>query len=143
MPYIAQGAVGRLPHLRVFGGDYPTKDGTGIRDYIHVVDLALGHLAALEKLKQDPGCIAYNLGTGVGSTVLEMIEAFSKAVGRKLPYEIVERRAGDVTNLTALPLLANTELKWKAVRNLEQMCADLWRWQSGNPYGYESKESTN
>ncbi|ORX94982.1 UDP-galactose 4-epimerase [Basidiobolus meristosporus CBS 931.73] len=140
MPYIAQVAVGRLPYLRVFGGDYPTKDGTGIRDYIHVVDLALGHLAALEKLKQDPGCIAYNLGTGVGSTVLEMIQAFSTAVGRKLPYEIVERRAGDVTNLTALPQLANQELKWKATRDLEQMCADLWRWQSGNPYGYGSPE---
>ncbi|KAK9722586.1 UDP-glucose-4-epimerase [Basidiobolus ranarum] len=142
MPYIAQVAVGRLPCLRVFGGDYPTKDGTSIRDYIHVVDLALGHLAALEKLNQNPGCVVYNLGSGVGSTVLDMVKAFSTVVGRDLPYKIVERRAGDVTNLTALPELANKELNWKATRGLEEICADLWRWQNNNPYGYASKENS-
>lgn len=107
------------------------------RDYIHVVDLAKGHLAALQKLEENPGCVEYNLGTGVGSTVLEMIHAFNKAVGRDLPYKIVVRRAGDVPNLTADPTLANKELNWKAELTLEDACNSLWNWQSSNPNGLE------
>jgi UDP-glucose 4-epimerase len=108
------------------------------RDYIHVVDLSLGHLAALEKLNSKPGCVEYNLGTGHGSTVIDMIEAFSKAVGRDLPYKICPRRAGDVTNLTADPRKANHELNWKAEKSLEEMCESLWTWQSQNPTGFEN-----
>ncbi|KAL1921339.1 uncharacterized protein VTP21DRAFT_11055 [Calcarisporiella thermophila] len=137
MPYLAQVAVGKREYLSVFGNDYKTKDGTGIRDYIHVVDLALGHLAALNKLKENPGCVIYNLGTGTGYTVLDMVHAFSEAVGRDLPYKFTPRRAGDVTNLTADPALANKELNWRAERSLDVMCEDLWRWQSNNPHGYE------
>ncbi|KAF7724843.1 UDP-glucose-4-epimerase [Apophysomyces ossiformis] len=137
MPFLAQVAIGKREFLSVFGNDYPTKDGTAIRDYIHVVDLAKGHLAALKKLNDDIGCVEYNLGTGQGNTVLEMVQAFSKAVGRDLPYKIVERRAGDVTNLTANPAKANAELNWKAEATIEESCASLWNWQSKNPNGLE------
>jgi UDP-glucose 4-epimerase len=136
MPYVMQVATGRLPHVRVFGGDYPTRDGTGVRDYIHVADLAAGHRAALER--PAPGCRAVNLGTGRGHTVLEVIAAASRAVGRDLPYEIVERRPGDVTATWADPALAAELLGWKAERDLEAMAADHWRWQSGNPQGYRT-----
>ncbi|KAG5458213.1 MAG: UDP-glucose 4-epimerase [Olpidium bornovanus] len=138
MPFTAQVAIGQRDHVSVFGNDYETRDGTGIRDYLHVVDLARGHLAALRKLEslEKPSCLVYNLGTGRGSTVLEMIAAMSKAVGRQIPYKIVGRRPGDVRDLTADPTLANRELNWKAEVTLDQMCADLWRWQSNNPHGY-------
>ncbi len=136
VPYIAQVAVGKLQQLSVFGGDYPTKDGTGVRDYIHVVDLAMGHLKALDKLKQNPGVAAYNLGTGKGSSVLEMLEAFSKACGKQVPYKIVARRPGDVAACYADPAFAENELGWKAVRGVDEMTADTWRWQSQNPKGY-------
>ncbi len=137
MPYIAQVAVGKLPHLRVFGNDYPTLDGTGVRDYIHVVDLALGHLKALERLNTNPGLVTYNLGTGRGYSVLEVVAAFERASGRKIPYQIVERRPGDVAVTYADPSRANRELNWAAERGLDEMCADTWRWQSANPNGYE------
>lgn len=137
MPYIAQVAVGKLPYLRVFGNDYPTPDGTGVRDYIHVVDLALGHLKALEKLSTNPGLVTYNLGTGRGYSVLEVVRAFERASGRKIPYQIVERRPGDVAITYADPSRANRELGWMAERGLDEMCADAWRWQSANPNGYE------
>ncbi|KAI9300935.1 UDP-glucose 4-epimerase [Cunninghamella echinulata] len=139
IPYLSQVAIGKRECLSVFGNDYPTKDGTAIRDYIHVVDLANGHLAALEKLNDKPGCVEYNLGTGHGSTVLEMVQAFSKAVGRDLPYKIVDRRPGDVTNLTANPEKANKELNWKAKYSLEETCASVWNWQSKNPNGFEDQ----
>ncbi|KAI8877432.1 UDP-glucose 4-epimerase [Backusella circina FSU 941] len=137
MPFLAQVAVGKREFLSVFGDDYPTRDGTCIRDYIHVVDLARGHLAALDKLEENPGCVEYNLGTGVGSTVLEMIKAFDKAVGRELPYKLVARRAGDVPDLTADPTKANSELNWKATHTLDEACASLWNWQSKNPNGLD------
>ncbi|KAG2177781.1 hypothetical protein INT43_003028 [Umbelopsis isabellina] len=130
MPYLAQVAVGKREELCIFGDDYKSKDGTAIRDYIHIVDLSIGHLAALEKLNENPGCIEYNLGTGQGTTVLEMVSAFSKAVGRDLPYKICPRRAGDVTNLTADPRKANKELNWKAELTLDDMCQSLWKWQT-------------
>ncbi|RMD73495.1 MAG: UDP-glucose 4-epimerase GalE [Lentisphaerae bacterium] len=136
MPYITQVAVGKLPKLRVFGNDYPTRDGTGVRDYIHVVDLAKGHLCALEKLMENPGTIICNLGTGRGYSVLEMIKAFARASGKEIPYEIVERRPGDVAECYADPSLAEKILGWKATRGIEEMCADAWRWQSRNPNGY-------
>ncbi len=136
VPYIAQVAVGKLPYLRVFGDDYPTRDGTGVRDYIHVVDLALGHLRALDKLAGQPGVVAYNLGTGQGSTVLEVVTAFERAGGREIPYKILPRRAGDVTAAYADPTKAERELGWKAERTLDDMCRDTWRWQSANPDGY-------
>ncbi len=138
MPYIAQVAVGRLKELAVFGDDYPTPDGTGVRDYIHVVDLALGHLRALEKLDQEPGVVTYNLGTGRGYSVLEMIHAFEKASGRPVPYRIAPRREGDIAQCWADPSLAGQELGWRATRGLDEMCADTWRWQSNNPDGYGS-----
>ncbi|KAG0236223.1 hypothetical protein BGW42_003868 [Actinomortierella wolfii] len=143
MPFLSQVAVGLRDKLTVFGKDYPTKDGTCVRDYLHVVDLAQGHVAALRKIEKDEaqnnyGCKAYNLGTGTGYTVLDMVQAFNKAVGRELPYEIAERRPGDVPNLTSDPRLANKELDWKAEKSLDQMCADLWRWQSNNPHGYNT-----
>ncbi|CAO3610344.1 unnamed protein product [Cunninghamella blakesleeana] len=137
MPYLAQVAIGKRECLSVFGSDYDTKDGTAIRDYIHVVDLADGHIAALEKLSENPGCVEYNLGTGVGSTVLDMVHAFNKAVGRELAYKIVDRRPGDVTNLTANPKKANEELNWKAKYSLDDACVSLWNWQSKNPNGLE------
>ncbi len=135
-PYITQVAVGRLPYLRVFGNDYPTPDGTGVRDYIHVVDLAIGHLRALEKLTQS-GLYIYNLGTGRGYSVLEVVQAFEKATGKAIPYQIVERRPGDVPIAYADPSLAQLELGWRAERGIEEMCVDAWRWQTKNPLGYE------
>ena len=137
VPYIAQVAVGRLPYLRVFGDDYPTPDGTGIRDYIHVVDLAVGHLKALEKLASKPGAVVYNLGTGRGNSVLEVVAAFERACGKPIPYRIVERRPGDLAVSYADPSKANRELGWSATRGIDEMCADVWRWQSANPNGYE------
>ena len=136
MPYIAQVAVDKRPQLSVFGDDYPTPDGTGVRDYIHVVDLAQGHLAALEKLNTAPGVVTYNLGTGRGYSVLEVVAAFEQASGRPVPYQIVERRPGDTAACYADPTLAQRELGWVAKLDLAQMCADTWRWQSQNPNGY-------
>lgn len=129
LPYVSQVAVGKLAKLSVFGGDYPTVDGTGVRDYIHVVDLALGHLKALEKLKSQPGVVTCNLGTGQGYSVLEMVAAFGKACGKPVPYQIVARRPGDIAACYADPSKAKAELGWQAERGLEQMCADAWRWQ--------------
>ncbi len=137
-PYIAQVAVGKLKELEVFGNDYPTPDGTGVRDYIHVVDLARGHLRALEKIGTGPGLVTYNLGTGRGYSVLEAIAAFSQACGKPIPHRIVDRRPGDVASSYADPALARRELGWQATRGLAEMCADAWRWQSGNPAGYDA-----
>lgn len=136
MPYIAQVAVGIREKVSVFGGDYPTPDGTGVRDYIHVVDLGAGHLAALEYLQDHGGLHTWNLGTGNGSSVLEVIQAFARTSERDIPYEIVDRRPGDVAASYADPTLAREEIGWKAERGLEQMVEDMWRWQSGNPNGY-------
>ena len=136
MPFVAQVAVGRREQLSVFGGDYPTPDGTGVRDYIHVVDLAEGHVAALKYVEQNPGVLTVNLGTGNGSSVLDMVRAFERASGREIPYQVVERRAGDIAECWADPALAEELLGWKATRSLEDMCADTWRWQEGNPRGY-------
>ncbi len=136
MPYITQVAIGRLPQLRVFGNDYPTPDGTGIRDYIHVVDLAAAHVCAVEKLAANQGVATYNLGTGRGSSVLEVIAAFEKATGVNIPYEVVGRRPGDVVAAYADPSQARAELGWVAQRNLEDMCRDGWNWQQKNPQGY-------
>ncbi len=136
MPYVSQVAVGKLQELSVFGNDYPTHDGTGVRDYIHVVDLALGHIKALEKLGTDPGLVIYNLGTGQGYSVLDMVAAFSEASGKKVAYRIVERRPGDVANCYADPGKALAELGWKAERGIGRMCEDTWRWQVQNPGGF-------
>lgn len=137
MPYIAQVAVGKRDRLRVFGGDYPTADGTGVRDYIHVVDLARGHLAALDALRGDAATsFTVNLGTGAGYSVLQTVRAFEAASGRPVPYEIVGRRPGDVTACYADPSLAARLLGWRAEYGIERMCADQWRWQSANPDGY-------
>lgn len=136
MPYVAQVAVGRRPHLSVFGGDYPTPDGTGVRDYIHVVDLARGHVAALNKLLQVGGVQTWNLGTGRGVSVLDMVHAFEAASGKAVPYRIVARRAGDVAQCWADPTRAAQVLGWHAEYDLPRMCADAWRWQAGNPEGY-------
>ncbi len=136
MPYIAQVAVGRLPHLRVFGDDYDTPDGTGVRDYIHVVDLVHGHLKALEFLAENPGIHVHNLGTGRGYSVLEVVEAFSRAAGKQIPYRITERRPGDAAQSYADPAKANRELGWQAAFDLERMCEDVWRWQTRRPQGY-------
>lgn len=130
MPYISQVAVGRLPRLSVFGGDYPTPDGTGVRDYIHVVDLAAGHLAALARLRQREGVLAVNLGTGKGTSVLEMIRAFEAASGRSIPYQVAARRPGDVAECWADPSHAYSELGWRARLVLSDMCVDAWRWQN-------------
>jgi len=137
LPYVSQVAVGKLSELSVFGNDYPTPDGTGVRDYIHVVDLALGHLKALEKLASNPGTVTYNLGTGRGYSVLEMVSAFEKASNKKVPYKIVGRRPGDISMCYADPSFAKEELGWVAERNLDEMCADTGKWQSTNPNGYE------
>ncbi|KAF2217285.1 hypothetical protein CERZMDRAFT_64549 [Cercospora zeae-maydis SCOH1-5] len=140
LPLLAQVAVGKREKLLVFGDDYASKDGTAIRDYLHVVDLAEGHVIALNYLRQNhPGVRAWNLGTGRGSTVYDMIKAFSKAVGRDLAYEVAPRRAGDVLDLTANPTRANTELQWKTKFTLEDACADLWRWTENNPQGYRQQ----
>jgi UDP-glucose 4-epimerase len=136
LPFVAQVAVGRRPSLAVFGNDYPTPDGTGIRDYIHVVDLAVGHLKAIDKLATDPGLAVYNLGTGKGSSVLDVVAAFEKASGRKVPYTVMPRRPGDIAACWADPSKAERELGWKAERDLDAMCADAWRWQSQNPDGF-------
>ena len=136
MPYVAQVAVGRRPHLNVFGGDYPTPDGTGVRDYIHVVDLARGHVAALNKLHQLAGVQTWNLGTGHGVSVIDMVRAFEAASGKPVPYEIVARRAGDVAQCWADTTLAARELGWRTEYDLARMCADAWRWQQANPEGY-------
>jgi UDP-glucose 4-epimerase len=138
MPYIMQVAVGRRDHLTVHGGDYPTPDGTAIRDYLHVVDLAEGHLAALDHLDRLDGAVAVNLGTGTGSSVLDVVGAASTAIGRDLPYEIGPRRPGDVVEVWADPSRAASLLGWRASRTLAEMCADHWRWQSENPTGYDS-----
>jgi len=135
-PFIAQVAVGQRQRLSVFGGDYPTPDGTGVRDYIHVVDLAKGHLCALQRLAQKSGCLAVNLGTGQGYSVLEMVKAFSQASGREIPYQIVQRRPGDIASCYADPALAQRELGWSAEKGLAEMCGDGWRWQMNNPKGY-------
>lgn len=136
VPYIAQVAVGRLDELQVFGSDYPTRDGTGVRDYIHVVDLAHGHIKALEKLATKPGIVTYNLGTGRGYSVLEMVEAFGKAAGKPVKYRLAPRRPGDAAECWADPSLASRELGWTAARDLHDMCRDVWAWQSRNPGGY-------
>lgn len=138
MPYISQVAVGKLEKLSVFGDDYATPDGTGVRDYIHVVDLAIGHIKALEKLQQNPGIVTYNLGTGHGYSVLDVVKAFEKASSRDIPYHITDRRPGDAASCYADPTKARKELGWKATRDLETMCRDAWRWQSHNPDGYKS-----
>ncbi len=137
MPYISQTAVGKRDLLQVFGGDYPTPDGTGVRDYIHVMDLAEGHLKALEHLDDFDKVMTINLGTGSGYSVLEMVKAFEQASGRKVPYKIVERRAGDIATCYADPSYAKEVLGWEASRGIEAMCQDAWRWQSQNPDGYE------
>ena len=137
MPFITKVAIGELKELSVFGDDYDTPDGTGVRDYIHVVDLAKGHLKALEKLKTDSGLVTYNLGTGIGYSVLDMVKAFSEASGREIPYKITARRPGDIATCYSDPSKANDELGWKAEKGIKEMCEDSWRWQSQNPKGYE------
>lgn len=137
MPYISQVAVGKREKLGVFGDDYDTPDGTGVRDYIHVVDLAVGHVKAIDYLLKNPGLEIINLGTGQGYSVLDMVKAFSKACGKEVPYEIKPRRAGDIAMCYADPAKAFKVLGWKAERNLDKMCEDAWRWQSQNPNGYE------
>ncbi|KNC79841.1 UDP-glucose 4-epimerase [Sphaeroforma arctica JP610] len=136
MPYVAQTAVGRREHVNVFGGDYDTPDGTGVRDYIHVVDLAKGHVAAHDRIKEKCGCKVYNLGTGKGYSVVDMIKAFEKACGRDIKYVVGPRRPGDVGSCYAKPDLAASDLKWTAQLGLDEMCADMWRWQQMNPNGF-------
>jgi len=150
LPYITQTLVGKLEYLRVFGNDYPTRDGTGVRDYVHVVDLADGHLAALEKLREneekrngakaslDERVLIYNMGTGTGYSVLEVVDSMNKASGKTVPYKITERRPGDAAQVVACPAKANKELKWYTRYDVNVMCADAWRWQSQNPDGYEN-----
>ncbi|MBM6614276.1 UDP-glucose 4-epimerase GalE [Desemzia sp. RIT804] len=136
MPYITQVAVGKRDHLSIFGNDYDTPDGTGVRDYIHVVDLAKGHLKAVKKVLETEQIEAYNLGTGVGYSVLDVVNNFEKATGQKVPYEVVERRPGDIGTCFSDAAKAGTELDWKAVLSLEDMCRDSWKWQNNNPNGY-------
>ncbi|MDQ9170680.1 UDP-glucose 4-epimerase GalE [Oxalobacteraceae bacterium R-40] len=138
MPYVAQVAIGRREKLSVFGNDYPTPDGTGVRDYIHVVDLARGHVAALNRLFSKDGLFTVNLGTGQGYSVLDAVRTFEQASERSVPYEIASRRPGDVASCYASPIAARELLNWRAEKNLKDMCVDLWRWQSMNPNGYES-----
>ncbi|XP_004082427.1 UDP-glucose 4-epimerase [Oryzias latipes] len=142
LPYVAQVAVGRRQCLSVFGNDYDTVDGTGVRDYIHVVDLSKGHIAALKKLKENCGCKVYNLGTGKGYSVLQVVKGMEKASGKEIPYKIAPRRGGDVASCYADPKLAEEELGWKAEFDMERMCADLWRWQSMNPTGFSKSTSS-
>jgi len=137
MPYVTQVAVGKREKLSVFGGDYPTHDGTGVRDYIHVVDLAIGHLKSLKNLDNISGSEAYNLGTGKGSSVLDVIHTFEKATGKKIPYEVTDRRPGDAATCFADPSKAEKELNWHTERSLEEMCRDAWNWQTQNPDGYK------
>ncbi|WP_394184123.1 UDP-glucose 4-epimerase GalE [Metabacillus halosaccharovorans] len=141
VPYITQVAVGKLSELSVFGNDYTTHDGTGVRDYIHVVDLAAGHLKALERVMASSGVSAYNLGTGTGYSVMDMIHAFEKVTGRPIPYQIIDRRPGDIGISYADPFKAEKELNWTAYKGLEEMCSDSWRWQSMNPDGYEVEDN--
>ena len=136
MPYITQVAIGKLQKLKVFGGDYDTPDGTGVRDYIHVVDLAKGHLKALHYLEQESTILVSNLGTGRGYSVLDIVKAFESASGKNIPYEIVDRRDGDVDKYYADPSYAKEKLNWKAIHDLNKMCEDSWFWQSMNPQGY-------
>lgn len=136
MPYVSQVAIGKLEKLKVFGNDYPTRDGTGVRDYIHVLDLARAHSLAVAKLRENPGLITYNIGTGKGYSVLEIVRAFEKASGKKVPYEIVGRRSGDIAECYADPSLAEREMGFRCRYGLDEMCADTWRWQSMNPEGY-------
>lgn len=137
MPYISQVAIGKLAMLSVFGNDYNTPDGTGVRDYIHVVDLALGHVCAVNKISDATGLYVYNLGTGVGYSVLDIVNAFEKASGVKIPYKIAPRRAGDIATCYSDPSKAYNELGWKTKYTIEDMCADSWRWQKNNPNGFE------
>jgi UDP-glucose 4-epimerase len=139
MPFVAQVAIGRRERLSVFGGDWPTPDGTGVRDYIHVVDLAQGHVAALRRLLEAPGAWTVNLGTGRGYSVLEMVAAFERASGRKVPYDVVARRAGDIATCYADPARAERLLGWRATRGIDEMCADTWRWQQANPAGFSGR----
>ncbi|MEC5424026.1 UDP-glucose 4-epimerase GalE [Virgibacillus sp. C22-A2] len=143
MPYISQVAVGKREQLTIFGKDYPTMDGTGIRDYIHVMDLATGHLSALEKVQSSGGVEAYNLGTGKGYSVLQMVEAFEEVSEKTIPYKIAERRAGDTAICFANPTKAKNELGWQATRGIHKMCEDTWRWQQKNPNGYTTTEYQN
>lgn len=136
LPYLMQVAVGLRPHLRVFGADYPTRDGTGVRDYVHVMDLAEGHVAALAKLAATSGALTYNLGTGEGYSVLEVLDAARRVTGRPIPHEVLPRRPGDVAECYAEVSLAASELGWRAERGLDQMLADAWRWQEANPHGF-------
>jgi UDP-glucose 4-epimerase len=138
MPYISQVAAGRQKELRIFGGDYPTPDGTGVRDFIHVVDLGSGHIAALDWLHQHKGIHTFNLGTGQGKSVLEVVRAFEAVTGKHIPYRIVDRRPGDIAQCYADPSRAERELGWKAQRGIEEMCKDAWNWQARNPVGYEA-----
>ena len=137
LPYVAQVAIGKLKCLGVFGDDYDTPDGTGVRDYIHVVDLAAGHVKAINKIKENPGVKIYNLGTGKGYSVLDVVKAFSKACGHDVPYEIKPRRAGDISTCYSDAALAKKELGWEAKYDIDEMCEDSWRWQTMNPNGYE------
>ncbi len=136
MPYVMKVAIGELPHVNVFGDDYATPDGTGVRDYIHVVDLAVGHVKAVQKIEENPGVKVYNLGTGNGYSVLDVIENVSKAVGKEIPYVIAERRAGDIAECYADAALAKEELGWEAENGIKEMCEDSWNWQKNNPKGY-------
>ncbi|QHE59829.1 UDP-glucose 4-epimerase GalE [Rossellomorea vietnamensis] len=137
MPYISQVAIGKLEKLQVFGDDYPTVDGTGVRDYIHVVDLAIGHVKALERLLTTSGIDAYNLGTGKGYSVLEVLSAYERAAGKTIPYTVVEKRPGDVAACYADTSKAKEKLNWEAVKEIDEMCKDSWRWQNHNPFGYK------
>ena len=137
MPFITQVAVGKLPELGVFGNDYDTPDGTGVRDYIHVVDLAKGHVKALKKLQDNSGLNIYNLGTGQGYSVLQIVQNFEKATGVKIPYTIKPRRPGDIAECYANATKAKEELGWEAENGILEMCADSWNWQSNNPNGFE------
>ncbi|MDD4296715.1 MAG: UDP-glucose 4-epimerase GalE [Ruminiclostridium sp.] len=136
VPYITQVAIGKLNELKVYGDDYNTPDGTGVRDYIHVIDLVIGHIKALEKLQTKPGIVTYNLGTGKGYSVLDMVKAFSKVVGKEIPYKVVDRRPGDVAMCYADPTKAKNDMGWIAERDLAKMCEDSWNWQRNNPKGY-------
>ena len=142
VPYVAQVAVGKRPFVHVYGNDYKTHDGTGVRDYIHVVDLAKGHLAAIRKLMENPGVVIYNLGTGHGYSVLDVIHAYEKAIGREIPYQIEARRPGDTDECYSDPTKAKEELGWEAEYSIEEMCRDSWKWQSMNPEGYATEEAT-
>ena len=141
LPFVAQVAVGRRAYVNVWGNDYPTPDGTGVRDYIHVVDLAIGHLKALQRLTSHAECRAINLGTGLGYSVMDMLHAFEQASGQPVPFRIAARREGDIASCYADVTLAADLLGWRATRDLQEMCADAWRWQNGNPNGYNTAQT--